>query len=230
MLSVLIPYRPDTERRARLHVYTSRLWAGSGVQVVYHDDGLPGLFSFSRAINLARKQATGKYLLSYSVDALPPSPDTLGRLMATLESGFPWVAGWRGQIRFTEWQTQMLLNGGSTEAAVGPPSGGICLGREALIAVRADAWDELGGYDERFVGWGPEDKAWHLALKTVFPAGCDSPTEGLFKTLSHPSTPRTQLAANIELFREYVRRAVNPAEFRKWYSSITRHNSLVSTQ
>lgn len=214
-LSVLIPYRPDTEYRERLNAVTSRLWRATGAEVIYASDGLTGPFSFSKAINAARRAASGDCFLSYSVDALPPSPDTLARLASRLHAGTPWVAGWRGQIRYSGPQTDLIL-AGAPASAVGEPIGGISLGREALVAVRADVWDELRGYDERFLGWGPEDKAWHFALKTLYPDGEDQPTEGLFRTLWHPTTPRTLLKKNVELFREYHQ---HKADFRHWYFS-----------
>lgn len=194
------------------------MWKSCGLEVIYESDGREGLFSFSQAINRARRRATGDCFLSYSVDALPPSNDTLARLMVMLGST-PWVAGWPGQIRYSEMQSQAIINGAAPEK-VGDPVGGISLGREALVAVRANVWDELKGYDERFIGWGPEDRAWHLALKTFHPNGWDAPFEKYFRTLSHPTVPRTALKANIQLFKEYRRFVTNNRQdFRRYYLS-----------
>ena len=33
--------------------------------------------------------------------------------------------------------------------------------------VHREAWDEVGGYDERFVGWGYEDSAMNIELATT---------------------------------------------------------------
>jgi GT2 family glycosyltransferase len=35
------------------------------------------------------------------------------------------------------------------------------------VAVRRDAWDLVGGFDERFVGWGFEDTAFRIAVETL---------------------------------------------------------------
>lgn len=212
-LSVLIPYRPDCEARERIHAYTAKAWRTTGLEVVYASDGLTGLFSFSQAINNARRMATGDRFLSFSVDALPPSVNALGRVISVLDR-FPWAACWPGQIRFSEQQTDKILRGQHPKM-VGLPVGGRSMGREALVAVRGEVWDELTGYDERFVGWGPEDKAWHFALKQFYPGGYDVPFADYFRTLSHPTTPREMLTANVNLFKEY-RRHKGPA-FRSWY-------------
>lgn len=221
-LSVLIPYRPDSEARTLIHGYTSRLWAQSGAEVVYSDDGVTeGPFSFSRAINRARKQATGDCFLSYSVDALPPAPDALANVTEILRT-YPWAACWEGQHRFTEAQTEELFSGGP----IPEPSGKVSRGIEALVAVRANVWDKLGGYDEGFVGWGPEDAAWYFALKAIYPAGWEIPCEGFFHTLHHPVVPRVMLQRNKELYWEYYQ---HTQDFSRWYFD-TRHNSARPTQ
>jgi hypothetical protein len=219
-LSVLIPYRPDSEHRARLYEATRAMWEKTGIEVIYASDGGSGLFSYARAINAARRQATGDWFLSYSVDALPPSKGLLGFLAEMLKSR-PWAACMLGQNRFNHHQTELILRGEPPRSKhVGPPAGGIAYGPEAILAVRADVWDSMRGYDEGFVGWGPEDKAWHLALKTIFPSGWDLPTDEFFRTLWHPPVSRSMLPQNMELFREYQLRAGgDPVEFRRWYFS-----------
>jgi hypothetical protein len=209
------------------------MWEASGIETLYQSDDAPrgSLFSYAKAINLARKKATGDWFLSYSVDALPPSKGILGLLDEMIRHR-PWVAGFHGQVRFDYHQTELILRGTHPrDKMVGQPAGGVCIGREALVAVRADVWDDLGGYDERFIGWGPEDKAWHHALKTIFPNGWDHPTDEFFRTLWHPPVTREKLPCNQQLFQEYLRHDSDPMSFRRWYfETVRRHNSQVSTQ
>jgi hypothetical protein len=229
-LSVLIPYRPDSVHRERIHRTTKPMWEKTGLEVIYQNDGAePGQpFSFAKAVNRARTKATGDWFLVYSVDALPPSKGILALLDCALKK-YPWIAPMRGQARFSHDQTMQIM-AGTPSRQTGDPAGGFCLGHQAIVAVKKKTWDTLGGFDERFVGWGPEDKAFHLALKTFFPDGLDLPTDEVFRTLWHPPTPRVTFAANQHLFSQYQELASDPVKFRAWYSSeVTRHNSGKAT-
>lgn len=214
-LAVLIPYRPDGEQRERVYATTSKMWADQGMTPVYMDDGLSGLFSFSRAINRARTRTDAEQLLIYNVDSLPLPPLTLERIEAELRGGAPWIALFDGQQRFTPEQTDRLI-AGEDPATVGPAAGQICPGREALLGIRADVFDDVRGMDERFVGWGPEDLAFHRVLRLLYPAGCDTPQYGLFQSLWHPDVPRTAWGANVALWRRYEHKR-NADAMRFWY-------------
>lgn len=73
-----------------------------------------------------------------------------------------------------------------------------------LTAVRRDVWVD---YDERFVGWGYEDSAWDLAMKTL--AGQPYRVKGALYHLWHPLTTRLQarqsgaLKRNRRLYLQY---------------------------
>lgn len=201
-LAVLIPYRPDSIHRERIHSCTTRMWATNPapVEVLYCDDGLDGeLFSYAKAANWGRANSDADVLVTYSVDALPLPAKALQELETLLMAGTPWAAIFEGQRRFTADQTERLLGG----YEVGEPAGEICPGREALLAVRADVWDAVRGYDERFVGWGPEDLAFHRVLKTLYPDGQDVPQHGLFASLWHPPVTRAAFPALQELWHSY---------------------------
>lgn len=222
-LAVLIPYRPDSPHRELIYGYTSRAWATlvwstQGVEVVHEGDELTGRFSLPRAANRARAKTTADNLLVYSVDALPPAADTLLQLDRDLSAGLPWAVVFEGQQRYTPEQTAELIDGLDVEA-VGPPGGEICEGREAIVAVRADVWDALRGMDERFRGWGPEDRAFHQVLCAVFPTGRDVPTGGLFASLWHPDAPRTAYRANERLWLKYPPVMAGAKVMRRFYLS-----------
>lgn len=214
-LAVLIPYRPDNEQRELIRATTERLWWDRGYEPIYCDDGLDGpLFSFSRAVNRARKLTDADCLLVYNVDALPLPAEAVEHIHARLAYGTPWSVLFEGQQRFTEAQTERILAG---DLDVGPAAGQICPGREALYGIRADVFDALRGMDERFVGWGHEDFAFHLVLKTAYPHGHDEPPFGLFQSLHHEDAPRTALIDNQALWNEYRKYAEFGPKLVTWY-------------
>lgn len=216
-LAVLIPFRPDTPWRARIQATTSKLWERTDLQVVYADDGLDGpLFSFSRAANRARAMTDADCLLVYNTDALPLSVASLDRLHKDLAAGLPWSVLFDGQRRFTRHQTRQILNGDTPES-VGAPAGEVSMGREALIGIRADVFDSLRGYDERFVGWGWEDLAFHLVLRTVYPDGCDTPAEGMFQSLWHPEVTKEAWPANGQIWQTYQPHTATADAMRGFY-------------
>lgn len=211
-LAVLAPYRADTAQRQRIQARTRELWSEQGIEVVYADDGLNGpLFSYARAANRARQMTDAKVLIVYNVDALPLPAYALDSLEALLVGGTPWSVIFDGQQSFTPEQTEFILAGQDA----GPPRGLKAMGREALLAIRADVWDDLRGMDERFVGWGPEDLAWHRVLKTVHPDGNDIPAYGLFQSLWHPDAPRNAFPDNDRLWKTYL--AHDAATMRDFY-------------
>lgn len=62
-------------------------------------------------------------------------------------------------------------------------------------------WESVGGFDERFVGWGPEDQDFAHRCERVFP---HSRVEGKAYDLWHPIAPRDRLDQNRAILRENV--------------------------
>ena len=69
---------------------------------------------------------------------------------------------------------------------------------QGIVAMRSDVFDDIGGYDEAFVGWGAEDTALLTVLGALYPDGRAS---GYGETLAlwHPDRHGTEqmTAANI---------------------------------
>lgn len=165
------------------------MWADRGVEVVYGTDGRRDgqLWCAAAAFNDARRQAHGDVLLIFGCDHIPPSREDLAALDAELQER-PWAKVYQATRELTEQATLAVLDG----APVPPPQDGerpmdACMG---ILAVRADAFDRLGGYDENFQGWGYEDTALLLELKVHYPAGRED-GEGHVVSLWHarPADP-----------------------------------------
>jgi predicted glycosyltransferase involved in capsule biosynthesis len=74
-----------------------------------------------------------------------------------------------------------------------------------MLAVPRKLWDEVGGFDERFVGWGGEDNAfWHAC--TVISGAEPARVPGYAYHLWHPAASNkrdAQYRTNRELWRRY---------------------------
>ncbi|HEX7160534.1 MAG TPA: hypothetical protein VF223_04765 [Trebonia sp.] len=199
-LSVLIPWRSDDPDRIRAWEFNRARWQALDVELCVADDGRTGRFSVPMAVNRARALASGDGLLLFGADHIPPSPEKLEWVRARLEA-MPWSGVYAETRAFSRRATQKIIDGRPPET-LHTQSQLICVA-EGVVAVRADVWDDVGGEDERFQGWGAEDSALRFALKTLYPEGTLA-GEGTLYALFHPPQPWDQLtAANNQLFVEY---------------------------
>lgn len=200
MISVLVPWRSDDPQRITVWDYLRGLWDQVDVQVCSTDDALNGRFSYAAGANRCRALADGNMLLLHGADQLPPSPEKLDWIRRRLES-MPWTGVYSHTRVYSRRATQKIMNGHplqglETQSQVAPVA-------EGIVAVRADVFDDIGGMDERFRGWGAEDVAFRFALSTLHPKG-DADGEGTSHTLFHQPQPRDDLtAANNQLFVQY---------------------------
>jgi hypothetical protein len=198
--------------------WTEQAWKQlPGVEVIYADDGgVDGEpFNVSRAVNRARAQASGKYLVVFGCDHVPPSPDRM-RWIRELLDRLPWAGIFDRTLELTATGTTKVLEGDNpADRLYGAATIPACQG---IIAVRAEVWDEIGGMDERFAGWGFEDTALREALAAVFPDGHGG-GDGYVLALWHPLASRDRTVSNEALYLEYVQ-AATEGRMREYLESI----------
>ena len=200
MISVLIPWRSQDPQRVAVWDFLRHLWAGVDVQLCVTDDGLQGRFSYAAGANRCRQFATGDMLLLYGADQMPPTPEKLDWIRERL-ARMPWTGVYAQTRVYSEFATRMLMVGSPLarfehQSITAPVA-------EGIVAVRADVFDDVGGMDPRFRGWGAEDVAFRFALKTLHPTG-DLVGEGMSHTLFHHAEPWDELTtANNKLFIQY---------------------------
>lgn len=172
------------------------------------DHGEP--FNISRAFNRARAQATGDWLMCFGADEVP-DPDHL-RKMAALHSGRPWFGTYHGRALLSEEATDRVLDG---TIPWPPPRHWIRVWRpraRTQIAVRPDVWDDIGGWDEGFAGWGSDDEAVRAALVTLH--GPPPTAQGWLYTLWHPPSDRSHVPTNQARMTRYTAALNNPSAMR----------------
>lgn len=183
----VVPWRPDGEYRDRLWAYCKPRWPD-----VIESGSPPGPFNRAAAINAG---AVGEWDVLVVVDA-DVVIDT-ARVRAGLERA---ARTGRVVLPYTTFKgltpemTKRVLDG-----YTGEWSRGIRFQSEvhesSVVIVPRNVWNAVGGFDERFVGWGQEDVAFAHAARML----CGEPDrlEGIVWHLWHPKPPE-RIAATVE--------------------------------
>lgn len=193
MISFIIPYRSDgTKERERSFrfVYGELALYFPDAEIIVADNDGP--FSRAAARNEGAKSATGELLGFVDADSWV-RPQQLDALISherfvSIKSGpmFPYSRYYALSELGTEeffkgamrpWEVEYVFPG--PDPIDRPPAVG------GVIAVRREDFDLVNGYDERFRGWGEEDRAFAFALETL--VGPLMRVEGDLYHLWHPA-------------------------------------------
>lgn len=160
LVVTLVPWRPGDPLREHHWAFVEPHLVSLGYPVFTGDS--PGPWARSAACNAASTKA-GAWDVALVTDAdtildPPVVRRAVRRVMKTKGAARPHDQRFMLSLGATKW---LISRGLETLPARflrwTSPGGG------ALVIHRA-AWDEVGGYDERFVGWGYEDSAMNIAL------------------------------------------------------------------
>lgn len=202
MISALIPFRSADPQRIALWDFLRPQWeALPGVQLctTADTDDPPARFSYARGANRCRALATGDVLLVHGADQLPPNRATWARIRSEMAMR-PWMAVYAATLEIGQWPTRLILQGFDPDRLEAGRTLDHCV---PILALRPDVWDDLGGMDERHVGWGGEDLVFRLALRALYPDGNDV-GQGTMRALWHEPAPRDLAAANHDFYLEYM--------------------------
>ncbi|MCA9843245.1 MAG: hypothetical protein KC491_01210 [Dehalococcoidia bacterium] len=160
---VLVPYRPDGGPRDRIWAYLKQhVWQGKTVLVGEHRDGP---FNRAKALNEAADcdwdvaviADADTWVPARQFDQAVYTARVTGKLVAAFNAVVELdkpatTAILTGRHTLTDSHTCERIRLRDTET------------QSCMLAVTRQLWDCIGGFDERFCGWGAEDQAfWHAA-------------------------------------------------------------------
>lgn len=223
-VSVLIPYRPDGAfRDAAWESVVQIAWEQTGAELLVASPGpgaSPAEFNHPAAINEARRRATRPILMVSDADCLWTPVNAPARLAYVVrEGGAPW-AMLRRYATLGQQQSRsiVLRKRWTAEQALSRASWvGDKVSWAGLICMRAEDFDTVGGYDERFAWWGADDQAFGLTMDAL--VGKHARVEGSVLHLWHPAPLRETYGhrehrRQYNLAELYRKAAGNPAAIR----------------
>ncbi len=171
-VSVIVPFRSDDGIRKEIWD-----WVGSRWSLVYPDfelvvaDSDDEEFSRSQARNNAFNQSSGDIIIVADADSVPLTNTILGCIDVVQQDPTAWLIAHSSYMMLREESTRGLLDQLPSVSLATPSSGSLVrppfVSYAGMLVMHREAYKIVGGYDERFVGWGLEDWAFRLAMDTL---------------------------------------------------------------
>ena len=161
----VVPWRPDGEARNDLWAFTRARWERSFPEIdLVTSPGPDGPFNRSAAINDA---ARGEWDLAVVLDAdVLAEPEQVEDALERAGATGRLTLGFERFVGLTPNMSKLLMKG-----YVGDWNRGARFRSEfhesSIVVVPRPLWDGIGGFDERFVGWGQEDVAFVQAARVL---------------------------------------------------------------
>lgn len=175
-VSILVPFRDADGTRTRLwsfvHERLQRLYPEAEI-IVASDDG-EDPFHKTLALNRAGAQATGDIFVIYDADTLVDVDALRETVQQVRENPMRWAQPFATKVKLNQAATEHILAQGSTWGGglnireFGQMESRTAFQQAPPLVVSREAWDIVGGMDERFSeGWGQEDLAFATALRVL---------------------------------------------------------------
>ncbi|WLV25334.1 galactosyltransferase-related protein [Aciduricibacillus chroicocephali] len=216
--SIIIPISLNDEIRAKLFRWVKSFYENVMPEVelcIGVANEKP--FSKAKAINEAVRSSKGQYLVLADADIFY-NPKLIEKSIEALAE-HPWVIPYNEVLNVHRGSTDELIQTEpqwpvSIELDTRPRTHGPRL-RGGINIVTRENFDLVGGFDERFTGWGGEDDAFASSLNHL--CGHYKRLEGTIYHLWHPANNSSDenYKANIELLKRYSNKEAVLEEIRK---------------
>lgn len=230
VVSFLIPFRGDGGWRDTLfNVVTDRLTEELAfypaafrpeLQIAGDGSDTPEMFNHPRAINRCASWARGDVFVIIDADTtFDNAAPMVGAILATIRD-----RRWRlpqQYIQLREAATHRRIAFSDVGAPIEPDEKlwvGDGISWSGIVIVPREAFELVGGYDERYEGWGADDGAFAATMTTLYGPAVRYP--GACVHLWHERGPQEQgvhpnADAGRELTRRYIDAWADPAQIRK---------------
>jgi hypothetical protein len=162
----VIPWKAADDWRVRLMEYVTAHLERAGVEYILSPDPQPGPFNRARAKNFGAEIAIGKdydIIIFHDADMVIHDWEYENLIYRADEFG-QLVIGFNEYRALTAAGTSMLLSGQLVDPWQVPVAQAtVSWSLGGIIAMTTAAYEHVGGYDERFRGWGCEDTAFAVA-------------------------------------------------------------------
>lgn len=200
---ILVPFRPDGAERDRNWDFARKVWHELGLPIFAVDSNQGPSFDGANARNIAAKTAGDWDVALYAdADVVLESLDQAdAAIMRCYRTGAYTVAYSHLSYMTAEGTTNAI-----ERDFISPNDwvDAIAMTWECCFAVRRDIFDQVGGFDEGFRGWGYQVQAFFYAYGTF---GGRERIEGRLFHLDHPLVDRTRephLDDNQQLAARYL--------------------------
>jgi hypothetical protein len=215
---VLVPRRAGVPERDRVWDYLKLWWKRHTSWPVIEGHHYGGPFNRSRAINRAAQDA-GSWDIAIIADAdALVSEEQLAEGIRLARSADRYIVAFEIRNELAAESTERIISGSSGDwgGMQYEQVRGAC---SAMNVINRTLWERVGGFDERFVGWGWEDVAFAHAADTF--AGQDyQRVPGVLWHFYHPPSPEQHAEsetykANTELHDRYANARMEVERMRR---------------
>lgn len=167
-LSIIIPFYTDCHQRVKIFKWVIRYYKKycPDAQICVGSSS-HSPFSKAKAVNEAFKKATGSILAIIDADIIC-NPNVLLNADHLLKTS-PWIIPYEHVCNISKKSTNELLN----KEPTWPLSSNFSFVYRSQLPVgganilKRESFEAIGGFDERFQGWGGEDDAFVAAMNTI---------------------------------------------------------------
>lgn len=212
---VIVPYRPDQGHRDKLWNHLKQTYWSTFPNEIVVGEHLDGPFNRSKAINQAAQRDWDVAVIADSDTWVPV--EQLHTAIQTAKHTNRLTAAFTSVMELSEPQTAEMLTGKPFPEV---PSFDRIRTREletqsSMLVITRRLWDQIGGFDPRFEGWGGEDNAFWKAATII--GGPANRVHGFAYHLWHPPALKGRrnplYRRNQTLWRRYSR-ATTQTELR----------------